>query len=88
MRIEEAVTERALHPRSGQKVFAAERVVHADERTLDVSAAASRTLCLSVERVLHVLRGLELVLVPFDRFEHELGIHLFERHDLNVAAQG
>lgn len=88
MRIEDAITKDALQARPRQDVFAAEGMIDADEVVLQLCVVAARALHLSIEGVLYVLRGLELILVPFDRLQHELGIHFFEGHDLNVAVQG
>lgn len=87
MRIEEAVTKYALQPRVRQEVLAGECVLDADERSLELRVVAAGALHLSVECILCVLRGLELILVTFDRLQYELRVHFFEGHVLNVAVQ-
>lgn len=67
MRIEEAVAEHALQPRTRQEIFSTEGVVDTDERTLELRVVAAWALHLTVEGVLDVLRRFELVLIPFDR---------------------
>lgn len=66
MRVEDTIAKNALQARPGQEIFSAEGVIDADEAALQLRVSAAWACHLSVESVLHVLRGLELVLVPFD----------------------
>lgn len=78
MRVEEAAASHATQTRARNKRLTCEDV--ARHCFFAALATATRTATLPVERFECFSFRCELVLVPLDQLQRELGVHLFEPH--------
>lgn len=84
MRVEEQFADRAAKTRTRNEHVRVGKDVPCD-RLASTLTLAFRTATVSVERLERSPLRLELVLVPFDEFCRELGVHGLEIHDSTLG---